>query len=623
MPLKCRPRVLKHLFKKRGWPTRRAEFVPASLEKKKDEKYEFRDFCYCYFKRFGCALSRIFKNIEKDLDIANMKIHPEVYLSILSFVTIVSSVVPVGLFIIFLSLGVLAWINPILWLILGSLPLFVMLIGLLIPKIVASNRVSGLQIEVPYASMYLSVMVSGGLSPYACLMRLRQTSLLPKLREEIKRIQDRILSSGSDPISVIEKSAKDVGLKEYKDLFLGYASATKTGGDIVHYLYVQTESMFRSLATKIKAVGELMSTLMETYMIVGILGTLGLYMMFIISMSAPTGVTLSQESFFLFAFVILPTISFVFLYLADLLCIKYPSSNQASYIALAASAPLGVFLATQMALSFFYPMLLVHPSLQSFPAHLQSILGFEPGSEPALGLAISLAVIAVPVLIVDTRYSMEERGILQGITSFLREMTENRKSGLSPEKCFRVLSKNDYGRFSRYLKTISSQIGWGFPMRKIIEDFKKKVKNWLAQINIYLLIDTIMVGGGNEKSLEALAEFSETSNALEKERKAMLTPLLIVPFIGALLLIVTTMMFIQFFSSMSSLARPLIPLLTLSRILITPLILHCFLLGLVTGKTVSGRVSSGFRTGMYLLVLSVIAIWISSRLTMFTQFGGG
>ena len=54
----------------------------------------------------------------------------------------------------------------------------------------------------------------------------------------------------------------------------------------------------------------------------------------------------------------------------------------------------------------------------------------------------------------------------QGVTNFLRDLTEVRKTGLSPEKCIESLSKRDYGTFSKELRKISSEISWGIPIKK-------------------------------------------------------------------------------------------------------------------------------------------------------------
>jgi len=557
------------------------------------------------------------------MEAANMQTHPQVYLSIVGFLTILSAAASFTILsTIILLLGGRVLINPLLYVIFSLPPVFVLMMGIAFPKIAASNRISGLKTEIPYASMYISVMARGGLSPYASLLRLRRMDLLPKLRDEIERIQRIVLSTGLDPISAMEKAAKVIGLKDYKDLLLGYASTLRTGGDVLHYLFSQTEAMFRKMATRIKAMGENMGNLLEAYTIVGILGALGLYMMFVVSFSLPqAGGKLSPETFFLFSFIILPIVSFVFIYLGDTLQISYPVSGWKAYLALAVSAPVGLLLATQMVIPFLYPELPFVPAFRDFVVYVQSQLNFTEGCEPALGLAFSLIAVAIPVVIVDRYYSKEEKGILQGITSFFRDLVENRKTGLSPEKCIQILSNRDYGRFSKHLKRISSELGWGFPLHKVFEDFKKNVQNWLALVNIYLLVDTIAVGGGTEESLETLAEFSESIRLMDQERRALLAPLMLIPYIGAFLLTATTTMFLTFFRDMSVIAGTTIPFISLSRTLLTPLVFHSFLFGLVTGKLVSGRVSSGFKTALYLTIASIVGIWVTTHFTFFSLGG--
>jgi len=164
------------------------------------------DFCYSHFNPIGKTLLRAFKGVEEDLEAANMRIHPEVYLSVIGFLALVSSVVPA----VYAVLLLVGRATPFLMPLSISPPPLILLAGVLIPKVIASNRVSGLKNEIPYASMYLSVMASGGLSPYASLLRLRKTELLPKLRDEIERIQRIVLSSGMDPVSAMVRAVKVV-----------------------------------------------------------------------------------------------------------------------------------------------------------------------------------------------------------------------------------------------------------------------------------------------------------------------------------------------------------------------------------------------------------------------------
>ena len=187
------------------------------------------------------------------------------------------------------------------------IPMLVFLLGIAYPKTSASNRISGLKIEIPYASMYISTMTSGGLSPYESILRIRNMDLLPIMKEEVGRIDIIVKSQGLDPIKAMEKAAKVVDMKDYKELLLGYASTVRTGGDTLHYLFNQTESMFKGLSTKIKNLGENMGMLMEAYTIIGILGVLGIFLIFVVGMALPgTGVSISASQFFLWLLYQLP-----------------------------------------------------------------------------------------------------------------------------------------------------------------------------------------------------------------------------------------------------------------------------------------------------------------------------
>jgi flagellar protein FlaJ len=573
------------------------------------------DFCYAHFNGFGRGLMKLFKGIENDMEAANMRLHPEVYLSMISFITyLMANISVILLLMLFLNVIPLLLPFPFMLLILVTPPVFTLLIGGAIPKFIASNKISGLRNEIPYASMYLSVMTSGGLTPYASLLRLRETELLPKLKNEIERIQKIILSTGMDPVSAMTKAAKTLGLKEYKELLLGYASTMRTGGDVLHYLFNQTDSMFKRMANRIKMMGEHMAILMEGYTIIAILMTLGIYMIFIVSLSFPQFQAMPPEMFFLFSYAFLPGISIAFLYFADTMQINYPISQWKAYRALVVSLPAGLFVFSQMVLPFFNLNLFTLPFISEIPVILRNTLTLQEGTEPALGLALSLIILSLPMTIFDNHYSETERGILDGVTNFLRDLVENRKTGSSPEKSIQQLADRDYGKFSKYIKLMSAEISWGIPLKQIFEDFKSRVKNWLCLVNLYLLIDTIEVGGGKEESLESLAEFAEEARELDTERKSSLAPLFLVPYMGAGILTITTLMLLQLFTNMSAISGAAIATVELTKMLVTPLILHSFILGIVTGKIVAGRVSGGFKHAIILIIVSVAGIYIATHM---------
>ena len=582
-----------------------------------------RDYCFAYLGGVGKVLSHVFKDIDRDLESACMNIHSEVYFSMVSMIAAISGIIPFFIFIFsimkIIPLQVIYGINPIILLPISlGIPLLIIFFSAMLPKMKASNRMSALGIEIPYASMYISVMVSGGLSPFESFLRMRKMELLPSMKDEVNRIETIVMSTGVDPVSAMEQAAKVVEIKDYKELLLGYASSVRTGGDTLHYLFNQTHNMFRNLTIMVKGKGETAAMLMEAYTIIGILGVLGIFLVFVVGMSLPTaGVSISPMQFFLFSFVVMPALSFLFIFAGDMSQFNYPVSNWKPYYSLLVTIPLGALLATQIVLPFFSDAFLVIPVLKNIIINIREALNFAEGTEAAIGVTITLIFVAVPGWIADYYTAGRDGSLQDGITQFLRDLVEVRKSGLSPEKSIEALSPRDYKGFSRYLKDISTKINWGYPLRQIYEEFAAKVTNWLALVNIYLLIDTMEVGGGTEQSIESLAEFSESSKQLEAEKRAVLMPLVIVPYIGAALLTGTTVLFLGFFTG-SNMGIS-VPQIMLYRTLLTPLAIHSFTLGLVTGKIVSGRVSSGFKHAVILSLVALGGIWAVSNLNL----GGG
>ena len=582
-----------------------------------------RDYCYAYFGWAGQRLALMFKGIEKDLDAASMSIHPEVYFSLVGVVALISGVLPLITF-GFISLGLFRFptylsISPMILLPVSlGLPLVIIISSTILPKTISSDRMASLKIEIPYASMYISVMVSGGLSPFESFIRMREMDLLPSMKSEVNRLETLVMTSGADPITAMELVAKTVDIKEYKELLLGYASSVRTGGDTLHYLFNQTKNMFRSLSIQVKAKGEAAAMLMEAYTIIGILGVLGLFLVFVVGMSLPTaGVSISPEQFFLFSFVVMPGLSFLFLFAGDMVQFNYPISNWKPYYVFLGFLPFGGLLATQIVLPFFNESFLRVPALMNFIIWVRNGLGFAEGTEAAIGVTFTLILVAIPGWIADYYTAGRDGNLQNGITLFLRDLVEVRKSGMSPEKSIAALSERNYKGFGRYLKDISTKINWGYPLRQIYQEFAASANNWLALVNVYLLLDTMEVGGGTVESIESLAEFSESSKQLEEEKKAILMPLVIVPYIGAALLTGTTVMFLGFFGG-SNLGIS-IQQVMLYRVLLTPLAIHCFTLGLVTGKIVSGRISSGFKHAVILSLVALGGIWLVAGMDM----GGG
>jgi flagellar protein FlaJ len=540
--------------------------------------------------------------LDQTLEVAAIKTYPDAYYSLIGLVFIIVLVA-------LIPIAVLTGLYPIL-----LSPLLVIPIGSLLPKIKAHDRAAKLDIEVPFAGTYITTMATGGLSPYDSLRRLSHSELMPNLAKSVRDIEVDVEIKGLDPVTAMEKSAQNLPSNEYRDLLLGYASALRTGGDVVHYLLMRTETMFNDLANKVRNFGDRAAALMESYIALSILVTLSLTIIFMVSIvfSSFWSGGFTPETFLLYGYLGVPIIAIAFIYLADSNQIQEPVNEWGPYKVLVATSPIMIFLLLTMFTPFAMNGLGLPFSkpFEEFIVSLRTLIGLQKGYEAAIGLSIALLVWTIPAAYAHNYYTKRGKNIEHDVTNFLRDLTEARKTGASPEKCFENLAGRNYGAFTNHLSIASRQIRWGEPFKVVYETFRAKIKSWMGLINMYVLVDAIEVGGGTPESLETLTRFSEKLSSIEKERKAMLKPLVLMPYVGTAILLFSNIIFLGFMGSMmgslsSGQSMPYTDLITL---IVPPLILQSFLTGMVTGKLSTGQASSGFKHGVFLVIIGLVII---------------
>jgi len=236
-----------------------------------------------------------------------------------------------------------------------------------------------------------------------------------------------------------------------------------------------------------------------------------------------------------------------------------------------------------------------------------------------VALAIALFVTTAPAAIVHNKLSTKKANTEQGINSFLRDLTEVRKTGLSPEKCIESLSHREYGVFSKELRKISAEISWGIPLRKVLMDFISRTRSWMTQIVMFLLVETVDVGGGTIAMIESLARFNNSTQEVEKEKKSATRPYIMMPYFSALLLVATTSMMLSFTTGTFGAAAtaPTTNIEGIRSIFTTSCIFHSYLIGIVAGKISEESIASGFKHAAILVIISVVA---AELVPMFIKF---
>ncbi|MDH7477332.1 MAG: type II secretion system F family protein [Candidatus Bathyarchaeota archaeon] len=555
------------------------------------------------FRIFGKAAPSFLKHViefKEYLERAKIKIYPQTYVSLMFFIAILT--LPIS--IISIAILYLYGFIPIIFLV--PLPFYVMIGFLLIPISRAGERASNLEREMPFAAAYISVMASGGIAPYTSFKRLAEVELMPAMRSEAREIIKDVEIFGIAPLSAIENAAKKNPLDIFKDFLSGYASTVIIGGDIGHFLERKAEDIFKTRALRVKAAAERLGMLLETFIIVMVLMSLCFYILFSVESIYSVGISM-YSGIILYTYLFTPMLSFMFIYLAHSMQPKTPVVEMRPYKVFGVCSIIAIILF--MLLTNFMGFIEV-----PFFSNFQTIIDLP------VAIAISLFVATAPAAVVNSRLSKKKASIEQGINSFLRDLTEVRKTGLSPEKCVESLANRDYGEFSKELRKISSEISWGVPVRKVIMDFVKRMRSWMAQIVMFLLVETIDVGGGTIAMIESLARFNNLTQEVEKEKKMAVRPYILMPYFAAILLVATTTMMIGFTSGTLGVAetgqkKDLTPLIMTFT---TSCIFHSYLIGIVAGKISEESVAAGFKHAAVLVIIAVLA---AKLVPMFISFG--
>ena len=549
------------------------------------------------FRLFGGIAPFFLKHVYQFKDIlekARIKIYPQTYVSLMLFAALLTVPVSAIALVFLLLFGFM----PIIFLI--PFPFYIMAGFLVMPMSKASDRSAGLEREMPFASAYISVMASGGISPYTSFKRLTEVELMPAMRGEAREIVKDVEVFGRDPLSALEQAAKKNPLDTFRDFLSGYASTVIIGGDIGHFLERKAEEIFKTRALRVKAAAERLGMLLETFIIVMVMMSLCFYILFSVDSIYSVGVTI-YSGIILYTYLFTPLLSLMFIYLAHSMQPKTPITDMRPYKMYGICGAIG--LVVFLLLTNFLGM-----------ANLSFISGIQTVIDMPVAITIALFIATFPAALVHIKISKETAGLEKGISSFLRDLTEVRKTGLSPEKCIESLSKRDYGVFSRELRKISSEISWGIPVKKVILQFLKRTKSWMSQLVMFLLVETIDVGGGTISMIESLARFNSLTQEVEKEKRMSVRPYIMMPYLASILLVATTIMMLSFTTGTLGVtaisgqtASPSRDMSGMTLIFLTSVIFHSYLIGIVAGKISEESVAAGFKHASILVVIACIA----------------
>ncbi|MEM3623167.1 MAG: type II secretion system F family protein [Candidatus Bathyarchaeia archaeon] len=462
--------------------------------------------------------------------------------------------------------------------------------------------------ELPFAALLFTLLAASGVTIYESWKKLCSIDLLPIFQKEAKEIVRQVEVLGYDPLTVMYKRAAKTKSKNYREFLLGYVSSVRSGGSIVSYLKSKLRSIFEvQSAAAIRSI-ERLGTLVEAYAVMLIV-TLCSYILFIIfattSIFEPMKISgtpgISTATVCILIFFVTPLISLVFMIVAH-------AERRSNLI-----GPIKPYYATILPLiatSSFIAALYFLPQLQ----YLTTPLTFP------LVVTACLLAISIPPSIVYMKIAKINNDAENFMPSFLRDVTEARKIGLSPEKSIiHATKRSGYGKFSETLNLIRSQMEWGVSLKKIFVNVKQKIQTWPVLVNFLILVETIKIGGGSAAALEILTDYGEKHKDVEANKKSLLKPYVILAFVWSVLIALTTTMVAMTVYALTQISLPgaaAMPLEVMQNqinLFSTGIILQCWLSGFFVGKVNEGTFAAGFKYSAMLVLTAYVSLVLSQN----------
>jgi len=234
---------------------------------------------------------------------------------------------------------------------------------------------------------------------------------------------------------------------------------------------------------------------------------------------------------------------------------------------------------------------------------------------------ICLVASSIPMAIQYYRISKLNYNAEDSMPSFIRDITESQKTGLSPEKSIiQATKRKDYGGFSKFLLLVRSQIEWGIPLRRTFDNMKKQIRSWFVVVNFALMVETIEIGGNSIESLEILSEYSEKEKELQVNRRELLKPYIILAFIWSALIAVTTTIVSLTTGMMTSVVSANLAsagsmaIGNQLNVFSVGIIIQCWVSGFFIGKISEGNFGAGFKHSALLAATAYGSLVLSQML---------
>ncbi|MGI0088108.1 MAG: type II secretion system F family protein [Nitrosotalea sp.] len=447
--------------------------------------------------------------------------------------------------------------------------------------------------ELPFFITLVSLLATSGFGPYTILQKIKGIALLPTIQAESIKILKRIDMLGVDPLTALSDAKNKPSSRALGEFLGGYVSAIQSGGNVINYLKSKMQSAFEVFESIEKQSVEKINGIVHAWLTMQIV-ILAVFILIAAIGSNSMGIasgstTSSQPPYMLLIFA--PVMSIVFMKLVQNMATSNVKELDVKKI-MKFSVPI-VLIAVVLVLTHVFDSM-----------HINAyVLG---GALIAAAILPAKQFSKVYKLNMDAEFSTPQ---------ILRDITEARKAGMGPEKCvIHACKRKDFKSFNIIVNSIANKLEWGVTLESMFNTLQNEIKNFQVLISFRILFEIITSGGGNVNTLDSLADTSEKVYNIQKNKREMLKPYVIVGFMLIVITGFTTLLTIDSFVNVNeerNLGKPDtsgVDYQSMMDFVSIAIVVQAWLAGLFLGKVTQGAYSGGFMYSVLLTAATMGAI---------------
>jgi pilus assembly protein TadC len=130
---------------------------------------------------------------------------------------------------------------------------------------------------------------------------------------------------------------------------------------------------------------------------------------------------------------------------------------------------------------------------------------------------LSIGIVVIGPVLFEYKIYKENKDIEERFPDFLRDVTENIKTGMTLTQAIIATKNTYYGALSSHIKKIITKIDWAIPFDEVLNEFSSH-STPLIKKTVSTIIETYSGGGDITQILDATGKTIKEINKIRKER---------------------------------------------------------------------------------------------------------